>query len=238
MIRKIFSKIKKIFTAKEAMYDFNKSNPLGGNGERVDIQLDDNLNFDKLDIYQKNHLKRYEFAKNHINENEFCGDFACGTGYGSVLIASKANQVLGADINADVVQKISIRYEGIKNVGFIHKNILELDFEDKFDTIISFETLEHFEENNILKLLAIYNKALKQKGRIIFSTPYMQEKSEEAMKMGFHFTFYIDEKKIKEWCTNAGFEIDLIKYQNYETHLIQDELENKEFIICIAYKKS
>jgi 2-polyprenyl-3-methyl-5-hydroxy-6-metoxy-1,4-benzoquinol methylase len=236
VIKKILNKVKKIFATKEEIYDFNKSNPLGGNGERVDIQLSDKLNFDKLDVYQKNHLKRYEFAKQFIEKDEVCGDFACGTGYGSVLIASKAKEVIGADINAEVVQKISLRYEEIKNVSFFHKNILELDYENKFDTIVSFETLEHFEEENIIKLLEIYNKALKAKGKIIFSTPYMQEKSEEAMKMGFHFTFYINEEKIESWCRETGFKIEVLKFQNYDTHHVEDNLQNKEFIICIATK--
>jgi 2-polyprenyl-3-methyl-5-hydroxy-6-metoxy-1,4-benzoquinol methylase len=236
VIKTIFSKIKRIFTTKEAPYNFNKSNPLGGNGERVDIQLSKTLNYDKLDVYQKNHFKRYEFAKQFIKENEICGDFACGTGYGSVLIASKAKEVIGADINAEVVQKISLRYKGIDNVSFIHKNILELDYENKFDTILSFETLEHFEEENIIKLLAIYNRALKNKGRIIFSTPYMQENSEEAIKMGFHFTFYINEDKIKSWCEKTAFNIETFNFQNYDTHHIEEELNNKEFIICIASK--
>jgi 2-polyprenyl-3-methyl-5-hydroxy-6-metoxy-1,4-benzoquinol methylase len=236
VIRKILGKLKRILEPKKEVYDFNKSNPLGGNGERVDIQINDKLSFDKLDVYQKNHLKRYEFAKQFINEDEVCGDFACGTGYGSVLIASKAKQVIGADINAEVVQKIAVRYEGIKNVSFVHKNILELDYENKFDTIVSFETLEHFEEENIINLLAIYSKALKQKGKIIFSTPYMQDKSEEAMKMGFHFTFYINEEKIENWCRETGFKIEVLKFQNYDTHHIENDLQNKEFIICIASK--
>lgn len=217
-------------------YDFNKSNPLGGNGERVDIQINDSLNFESLDVYQKNHYRRYQFAKEFIKEGDVCGDFACGTGYGSVMLADKAARVMGADINGEVIKKIKLRYKALNNVEFIEKNILELDLNAEFDNVISFETLEHFEEDNIRKLLAIFNKAIKKGGQLIFSTPYMQEKSEEAMKMGFHFTFYINEEKIRDWCVNAGFTAEEIKYQNYETHTIESQLENKDFIICRARK--
>ena len=187
MRKKVLDIIKKIFLVKKEVYDFNKSNPLGGNGERVDIQLNDKLNFDKLDVYQRNHLKRYEFAKHYIKENEICGDFACGTGYGSVLLASKAKQVIGADINAEVIEKISLRYDSIKNVSFFHKNILELDYENKFDSIVSFETLEHFEEENIIKLLTIYNRALKQSGKIIFFYALYARKKRRSYEDGFSF---------------------------------------------------
>ena len=42
----------------------------------------------------------------------------------------------------------------------------------------------------------------------------MQEKSEDALKLGFHLTFYIDEQKITEWLSKAGFRVETIKYQN------------------------
>jgi len=217
-------------------YDFNKSNPLGGNGERVDIQIQGNVEFEKLDIYQKNHWKRYEFARQVVETGDVCGDFACGTGYGSILVSDKAKSVTGADLNSEVITKIQDRYKQHTNVAFLNANLLYLDFENYFDTIISFETLEHFDEANVRELLEIFNKALKKNGKLIFSTPYMQERSEEAVKMGFHLTFYINEEKIANWLQTAGFRMEIIKYQNYDTHILGDDLQKKEFIICVARK--
>ena len=68
-----------------------------------------------MDIYQKNHLRRYEFAKDIINFGDICGDFACGTGYGSVLISDKAKEIIGADLDKIVVDTIKKRYENINN---------------------------------------------------------------------------------------------------------------------------
>lgn len=228
--------LKKIIKSKNEVYNFNKSNPLGGDGERVDIQLQKAFNFEKLDIYQKNHFRRYEFAKSIIANGDICGDFACGTGYGSVLISDKANKVIGADIDLKVINAIKERYKEKNNVTFFNENLLNLNYVNTFDTVISFETIEHFAEEDIKNLLEIFSKSLKKNGKLIFSTPYNQEKSEAAMKLGFHLTFYINEDKIKNWLNAAGLKIETIKYQNYQTHLIEEISDNKEFIICVARK--
>lgn len=238
IIRGIFISIKNIFLKRAEVYDFNKSNPLGGDGERVDIQLQKTFNFEILDIYQKNHFRRYEFAKEIVAYGDVCGDFACGTGYGSVLISDKASKVVGADLDKEVITIIKERYKDKENVSFLNENLLNLKFENLFDTIISFETLEHFIEEDIISLLNIFAKSLKENGKIIFSTPYMQDKSEDAIKLGFHLTFYINENKINDWLTKTGFEIQNVYYQNYYTHIIKKELEKKEFIICVARKTS
>ena len=237
LLKRIYKKLKFLFTSKEKAYDFNKSNPLGGNGERVDINLSERVNFNALDIYQKNHFKRYEFAREIITPGDVCGDFACGTGYGTVMISRKAKLIIGADLNDKVITAITERYKKDSNVIFLNENLLDLSYYNYFDCIICFETLEHFEETNVIKVLTIFRNALKKNGKIIFSTPFMQEKSEEAIKMGFHLTFYISEQKIEEWLKKSGFKIDMIKYQNYDSHDIKDDLKNKEFIICVAQKE-
>jgi 2-polyprenyl-3-methyl-5-hydroxy-6-metoxy-1,4-benzoquinol methylase len=240
-LKRAYRKAKRILSGNQdspAAYDFNKANPLGGNGERVDIQLNKGADFERMDMYQKSHWKRYEYAREIVNAGEICGDFACGTGYGSILISDKAKSVIGADLNSVVIAEITERYKENRNTRFLNENLLNLSFEDHFDTIVSFETMEHFAEHDIVTLLKIFNKALKQNGRLIFSTPYLQEKSEEAIKMGFHLTFYIDMAKIGNWLNDTGFRVESIKYQNYDTHFLRDDLEKKDFIICVARKIS
>jgi len=205
-------------------------------GERVDIKYSDEVDFETLDMFQKSHYKRYEFALERINKNDVCGDLACGTGYGSAMLAKKAWQVIGVDLNKKVIQAISKRYKKIKNVQFSNKNLLDLSLDNVFDAIISFETIEHFTEQDIVKLLGIYNKSLKQNGRLIISTPYKQERDEAALKLGHHLTFYIDEQMITGWLTNAGFEVEFFNYQNYATHTISTALINKDFVIGVAKK--
>jgi 2-polyprenyl-3-methyl-5-hydroxy-6-metoxy-1,4-benzoquinol methylase len=239
-LKKVVKKTTSFFYKKNKrnieVYDFNKSNPLGNNGERVDIQMQTGFDFDKFDMYQKNHFKRYEFARDIISSGDVCGDFACGTGYGSVLISDKAKKVIGADLDSIVINAIKERYKDKTNITFLNENLLDLKFDAMFDTILSFETIEHFAEEDIKLLLRIFANSLNSNGKLIFSTPYMQEKSEAAIKLGFHLTFYIDESKIKKWLNGAGLKIESFHYQNYDCHIIENNLEKKDFIICVAQK--
>ena len=107
-----------------------------------------------------------------------------------------------------------------------------------FDNIISFETIEHLKEEDIPDLFKAFSRALKPGGILIFSTPYMQERSPEAISMGFHLTFDIGENTIKSWLTANSLQAEIIKYQNYEQHTIEDNLLKKDFIICVARKLS
>lgn len=229
MIEKIYNRLKKILFRPATKFDIT--------GERVDFIYNKQIDFESLDMYQKSHFRRYEFAVSIVNNTEVCGDFACGTGYGSVMLSKKANNVIGADINGEVITAIKKRYRNIRNVEFIKANLLDLNFVSFFDNIISFETIEHFSEDNIHLLLAIFYKSLKPNGKLIFSTPYMQERSEAALKLGHHLTFYLNEEKLEKWLADAGFIVESYKYQNYETHNIQVEIEKMDFIICTARKK-
>jgi len=206
-------------------------------GERVDISIKGEINFDHLDMYQKSHYRRYEFAVAKLKNGGNCGDFACGTGYGSIMLTKNCKQVIGIDLNYEVIRAIKKRYKRIKNVTFLKGDLLNLDITNKLDTIISFETIEHFTEENISVLLRNFNNALKPHGKIILSTPYLQERTENAIKMGHHLTFHIDEAKIQEWLFENGFCEPKFYYQNYESHQIETELVIKDFIICEAKKK-
>jgi cyclopropane fatty-acyl-phospholipid synthase-like methyltransferase len=213
-----------------------KKKKIDGDGERVDINYF-KMRYKTFDQYQKSHYHRYQFAKEKLNPNDQVGDFACGTGYGSMILAERCKKVTGVDLNQEVIEFIQNRYRKQPKVEFIHSDLLDLKFENSFDKIISFETVEHLSEENIEVLFEIYHKALKEGGKLIFSTPYNQEKSEIAIKMGFHLTFYILEDTVRNWLEKAGFELDQFYYQNYFAHDVVEQLDFKEFIITVARKK-
>ncbi len=233
----MFERILNFFRNKpKESYDFNRSNPLGGNGERVDFIYSNDLLLDKLDIYQINHYRRYEFAEKKIDNDDVCGDFACGTGYGSVMLSKRAAKVTGADIDNVVIDAVKSRYILNNKVEFFCLNLLDLAFVNEFDKIVSFETIEHFDEAEIKILFKKFANALKKGGMMIFSTPYMQVDDEGARSLGFHKTFYIDENKITGWLSTAGLKPVSFYYQNYKTHKVESTLNEKDFIICIAVK--
>lgn len=205
---------------------------LENHGERVDIFFKKDF---LLDENEKCHLKRYNFAKSYMNETERVGDFACGTGYGSVILASKAKSVVGLDIDGRVIEKVKDRYKDVSNLEFLESDLLKMDFEAEFETIVSFETIEHLKEEDILKLLTLFHKALKPSGKLIISTPYMQKNDRQALA-GFHETFFIDEEKIKNWMAKTGFKIRDFYYQSYDWPAVSKADVSKEFIISVAEK--
>ena len=209
---------------------------LDGDGERVDIDYTGRIKYKNFNIYQKSHFQRYRYATEFLAPNYNCGDFSCGTGYGTVMLAEKCRNVIGIDSNADVIDIIKERYGDKRNVVFYTLDLLDMDIKGDLDCIVSFETIEHFSEPDIVKLLRKYNRALKSNGLLLFSVPYMQIKPSQANIPMFHLTFDIDEKKISDWFEKTDFESLFYKYQNYATHEICDDLSHKDFIIGGARK--
>jgi len=205
---------------------------LENDGERMDINYY-NMDYNNFNIYQKSHYKRYEMARTQVRENYIVGDMACGSGYGSLMLSEMCKEVYGVDIDQITIDEVTKRYENEKKVKFHANDLLDIDFENKFDLIVSFETVEHFDESDIEKLMSNFHKALKQDGTIIFSTPYNQPKIPASMK--WHKTFYIVEDKMEE-LLNGFFKIERIWYQDYQTHDLKDHMDQKDFIICKAKK--
>jgi cyclopropane fatty-acyl-phospholipid synthase-like methyltransferase len=206
---------------------------LENGGERVDIVFSSSA---LLDENEKCHLKRYQFASTYITPADTVADFACGTGYGSALLAEKAARVVGVDIDQKVIASISEKYKDTSNLSFINTDLLQIDFKDHFDCIVSFETIEHFTESDIVKLLTLFHTALKSGGTLIMSTPYMQKNDKQALRAGFHKTFFIDETKITAWLTKLGFDQLDFYYQSYAWPAVSKADVEKDFVICVARK--
>lgn len=233
-MRSILRKLYRTFFPNTAIHN----SPLSENGERVDIDLCSDVSYEKMDMYQKNHFQRYIFAKKFVKPRMNCGDFACGSGYGSALLAETASTVTGIDIKKHVVEKISDRYSSISNLKFVCQDLLKIDYDGVFDLIASFETVEHVKEHEVITLFKNFSKALKENGILIFSTPYLQKKSKEAIELGFHQTFDIDEQKIASWLSQTNFNLESYFYQNYKTHEITPTADPKVIVICIARKRT
>lgn len=231
-MRSFLRKIYRFFIPNTSIHN----TPLSENGERVDIDLHSETDYEAMDMYQKNHFQRYVFAQKYVKPEMVCGDFACGSGYGSALIAKKAKKVTGIDIKQHVVDTVAKRYEAIENLEFHCHDLLKIDFENCYDLIVSFETVEHVEEPDVLELFKNFSKGLKSGGTLIFSTPFLQKKTREAVELGFHLTFDIDEAKISSWLAQTGFSPESFFYQNYQAHEVIPSLERKEIIVCVARK--
>ena len=114
------------------------------------------------------HRARYWFARRYASGKTVL-DAACGTGYGSALLAETAQSVVGVDIARDAVE-YARRHFGSPNVQYAQADCLALPLPSgHFDLIVAFEIIEHLE--NPEAFLAELRRVLHPSGLLILSTP-------------------------------------------------------------------
>lgn len=116
------------------------------------------------------HLNRYHFAEQLVGGKKVL-DAACGTGYGSAIMAKSAECVFGIDISQEAVDYANETYSDEK-IKFVQGSVDELPFEnEEFDVVVSFETIEHIngaQQNLFLKEI---KRTLKKDGVLLISSP-------------------------------------------------------------------
>lgn len=120
------------------------------------------------------HTARYQFALDYVKGRVL--DISCGSGYGTHMIAKEKkydiNEVIGVDIDAETIRYARGAYYHPQS-SFQVVNAVDKELPQKlgnFDTIVSFETLEHIEQEK--QLLANYYNLLKKGGTLLVSTPF------------------------------------------------------------------
>src|SRR5690349_2370125 len=95
------------------------------------------------------HIARYNLALYHVRGRVL--DIACGSGYGTRLLADVVDSVLGIDFDPETVSYAQKNYSPLlqetPKLEFRVGDILE-PIGEKFDSIVCFETLEHVEDIN------------------------------------------------------------------------------------------
>lgn len=117
----------------------------------------DFVNFGRLERWVKNyadkvtehsHIQRYELASDFVND-KIVLDMACGSGYGSYLLADKgkAKEITAIDLDAETIRYASFRNQH-PNINFLQGDAMKFCRENYFDVIVSFETIEHLPDVN------------------------------------------------------------------------------------------
>lgn len=115
------------------------------------------------------HWHRYAFARALATARRVL-DAACGEGYGSALLAQVAREVVGADLSDEAITHARSRYTAA-NLRFDCRDATALDayVDAGFELIVSFETLEHVQQQE--RMLDGFARLLAPGGVLLISTP-------------------------------------------------------------------
>lgn len=114
------------------------------------------------------HLHRYALCREFVTGRRVL-DLACGTGYGTAILATAAAEVVGVDISDAAIRQARKRYPG-DNLTFVTSDCLDLPFDTgSFDIVVANEMIEHIEDH--ARLLAEVRRVLADKGMLLVSTP-------------------------------------------------------------------
>lgn len=103
------------------------------------------------------HVARYRFARERARGRIL--DVACGTGYGTQMLGA-----VGVDLSLD-----ALRYARRYPAPYVAADAVRLPFGSVFDSVVSFETLEHVPDPG--RFVAECARVLKPGGTFIVSTP-------------------------------------------------------------------
>jgi 2-polyprenyl-3-methyl-5-hydroxy-6-metoxy-1,4-benzoquinol methylase len=163
------------------------------------------------------HLDRYRFAAAYA-DGRHVADIACGTGYGSALLANEghAMHVTGVDIDAEATAYAESTY-GNEVVAFFCASADQTGLgTEAFDLIASFETIEHVPDD--LALLREMARLLKKGGQLVISTPnewdcaghphhrrtYDRERFEKVLKERFEIEAMYNQNSGSAVASNHG----------------------------------
>lgn len=116
------------------------------------------------------HWHRYLMAAS-LSAGKTVLDIACGEGYGANLIASYAKKVVAVDIDPEVIVSAREKYDK-DNLTFLEASAVNIPLPDSsVDLIVSFETIEHLDEQSQQQFLNEIDRILTPEGILIISTP-------------------------------------------------------------------
>ena len=113
---------------------------------------------DAVEASLKEHLGRYRFAKERVRGRVL--DVACGTGYGTKMLGA-----IGVDRSRGALKYAADRYPA----WYVAADAGRLPFGRIFDTLVSFETIEHVPDPE--RFVSECARVLRRGGSFIVSTP-------------------------------------------------------------------
>jgi len=102
-------------------------------------------------LHPKHRIMNYhKFFVDHIGSDDIVLDFGCGNGALTFSVAKKAREIVGIDFDAKHIAQAKRNFSR-ENIKYIVGDVLEYDFNKKFNKIILSNVLEHIKDR--VKLL-------------------------------------------------------------------------------------
>ncbi len=119
------------------------------------------------------HLSRYRFASMFVGGGTVL-DCACGSGYGSTILATKADRVISVDVSSESID-FAVKNNASPKIEYSCKPLQHLDFEPRsLRTVVSLETLEHVSKADMVAYLRAAAGWIEQGGCFVGSSPMLR----------------------------------------------------------------
>ncbi len=150
---------------------------------------------DPFDEIAVEHQQRYHAVKELVRGKAVL-DAGSGEGYGTHLLSASAARVVGIDVSCEAVENARATYQR-PNLEYREGSIDALPFEDaSFDVVISFEVIEHVNEDLQNEFLREVRRVLRREGVLVISTPNKAVYSDDANQ---HNRFHVKEFYVEEF---------------------------------------
>lgn len=160
------------------------------------------------------HIMRYVQARDWLTDERIVLDAACGTGYGSRILADD-REIIGIDFDKDAIAEA--RKTIMHNCHFMHRDLLVNDLYKTvphIDAIVSIETFEHLSPSDGQKLLKQFHHWLPDNGTLIISTPYCIVSGPSPITKQHLWEYSLTD--FEQALSLAGFSVQLLKTNRHE----------------------
>lgn len=144
-------------------------------------------------------------------------DAGCGEGYGAEMLAERAREVVGVDVETAVVDRAAARYSRAR---FEAANLVALPYADgSFDAVVSLQVIEHLQ--GPLDFLAECRRVLTPEGVLILSTPNRLTFSPDGARNPFH-TFELAPGELRDTVGQRFSRVELLgTFHGYRLRVLE-----------------
>ena len=121
-------------------------------------------------------LARYKFASKMMKQGGSVLEVGCGDAFGAPILKQNASKYLGIDVDERLIHDNSDRLKKIENLDLSLHDSTSSKMENKYDTVLNIDVLEHLDSDVEEKFLVNSINSLDEFGVYICGTPSIYSK--------------------------------------------------------------